>query len=260
MGLSAKKKARIIYVIKDCLRRKFQHYNPETRYMPFHYRLLGKDRMAPYSFIQSLNTSFGTSIYEPVAVEIATDHFEQVEAQYVLGQEITQNAQTTIQQILDRLSTASVAPNKKKEIEAIRKICQTGQTDKKKTVKADIYVKTKDDEIFLFDLKTTKPNKSNFENFKKTLLEWVGIELYKNPNAKINTLLSMPYNPYEPKPYQRWTAKGMLDLDKELMVGEEFWKFLGGEGAYQDLLDCFETAGIQLRTEIDNYFSRFQNG
>ncbi len=32
--------------------------------MPFHYRLLGKDRMALYSFIHSLNTAFGNSIFD----------------------------------------------------------------------------------------------------------------------------------------------------------------------------------------------------
>jgi len=41
------------------------------------------------------------------------------------------------------------------------------------------------------------------------------------------------------------------------MVAEEFWDFLGGKGAYQDLLDCFEEAGIELRSEIDKYFSKF---
>ncbi|MDP3114851.1 MAG: TdeIII family type II restriction endonuclease, partial [Candidatus Cloacimonadaceae bacterium] len=46
-----------------------------------------------------------------------------------------------------------------------------------------------------------------------------------------------PYNPYEPKPYARWTMKGMLDLEHELKVADDFWDFLGGEGAYQDLLD-----------------------
>ncbi|MGC8765377.1 MAG: TdeIII family type II restriction endonuclease [Brevinematia bacterium] len=43
------------------------------------------------------------------------------------------------------------------------------------------------------------------------------------------------------------------------MVGKEFWDFLGGEGAYEDLLFCFEKAGITLRNEIDQYFSRFRN-
>ena len=50
----------------------------------------------------------------------------------------------------------------------------------------------------------------------------------------------------------------MLDLDNELKVADEFWDFLGGNGAYSELLDCFERAGIELRPEIDDYFSTFK--
>ena len=39
--------------------------------MPFHTRLLGTDRLALYSFIHSLNTNSGTSVFEPVAVALA---------------------------------------------------------------------------------------------------------------------------------------------------------------------------------------------
>jgi hypothetical protein len=49
----------------------------------------------------------------------------------------------------------------------------------------------------------------------------------------------------------------MLDLDNELKVGKEFWDFLGGDGAYENLLDCFEQVGIEMRTEIDEYFLKF---
>lgn len=82
--------------------------------------------------------------------------------------------------------------------------------------------------------------------------------LADNPNAKINTLIAIPYNPYEPKPYSRWTMTGMLDLKNELKVAEEFWDFLGGEGTYNNLLDCFERVGVEMRDEIDNYFARFK--
>ena len=51
----------------------------------------------------------------------------------------------------------------------------------------------------------------------------------------------------------------MLDLGQELKVANEFWGFLGGDGAYQDLLDCFERVGIELRPEVDQYFERFRN-
>ena len=110
----------------------------------------------------------------------------------------------------------------------------------------------------IFDLKTAKPNISNFKDFKRTLLEWAGIALTQNSNANVQTLIAIPYNPYEPQPYQRWTMKGMLDLENELKVADEFWDFLGGKGTYEDLLDCFEKAGIELRPEIDAYFEKFK--
>jgi type II restriction enzyme len=73
----------------------------------------------------------------------------------------------------------------------------------------------------------------------------------------INALIAISYNPYAPKPYSRWTMAGMLDLEQELKVAEEFWDFLGGEGSYNQLLDIFERVGIELRSEIDDYFNKF---
>ena len=49
----------------------------------------------------------------------------------------------------------------------------------------------------------------------------------------------------------------MLDLEKELKVANEFWDFIGGEGVYNDLLNCFERIGIEMREEIDEYFLRY---
>ena len=257
MALSEFQKNHIQQVIKTCLRNKFQNYKPESNNMPFHYRLLGKDRMALYSFIQSLNTTFGTSIFEPVAVALTKNRFKQAIAQYVVGKTISDGCQQSIQTIMNRLTLGN-NPQKLKEIEQIRKAVGKGKINELRTVKADLFLERKDGETFLFDLKTVKPNISNFKDFKRALLEWAGIVLTQNPKTKINTLIAIPYNPYEPKPYERWTLKGMLDLKYELKVAEEFWDFLGGKGAYKDLLDCFEKAGIEMRKEIDNYFSRFK--
>ena len=127
-----------------------------------------------------------------------------------------------------------------------------------KTVKVDLFVQTKDGAIHLFDLKTVKPNASNFKDFKRTLLEWVAIYFAKYPDANVNSYIAIPYNPYEPNPYERWTMKGMLDLDYELKVADEFWDFLGNSGAYIDLLNCFERVGIKLRPKIDSFFSKFR--
>lgn len=224
--------------------------------MPFHFRLLGKDRMALYSFIQSLNTTFGTSIFEPVAVALAKDNFLRVEKQYVIGNEICENTQRVIQEIINNL-TITGNPNKQNELKLIRDSVSDRKFNKLKTIKVDLFIETKDKEQYLFDLKTAKPNISNFKDFKRTLLEWAGIIYTQNKKAKVNTILAIPYNPYEPKPYERWTIKGMLDDKHELMVGKEFWDFLGGNGSYEVLLDCFEEVGIKLRPEIEKYFKKF---
>jgi type II restriction enzyme len=125
-----------------------------------------------------------------------------------------------------------------------------------KLTKVDIKITSHKGEIFLFDIKTAKPNAGGFKEFKRTLLEWVAATL-TTPTANVQSLIGIPYNPYEPEPYNRWTMWGMLDLQNELKVADEFWDFLGGEGTYQQLLDIFERVGIELRTEIDNYLAQY---
>lgn len=244
-------------VIKESLRNKFQTYKPETNNMPFHHRLLGRDRMALFSFIHSLNTTFGTSIFEPVAETLASLNFTLAQKQYMVGDVISEQAQSEIQRIINEL-TIEANPNKADEIARIRNVCTKGTMNKLKTVKVDLFVKSKDGSIHLFDLKTAKPNISNFKDFKRTLLEWIAIFLAKYPNADVHSYIAIPYNPYEPKPYERWTLKGMLDLKSELKVAEEFWDFLGGDGTYSELLDSFERVGIELKPEIDSYFLKFR--
>ncbi|NLT52739.1 MAG: TdeIII family type II restriction endonuclease [Ignavibacteria bacterium] len=249
--------SQISEVLINSLRNKFQNYKPEPASMPFHTRLLGKDRMALFSFIHSLNTNFGTSIFEPVALALASSKFKAAKSQATAGNKISESAQRVIQDIMDDLTAANTKPNKPEEINAIRKVCQTGKMRNVKLTKVDILLEANDGSLFLFDIKTAKPNKGGFKEFKRTLLEWTACVLAEYPKANVNTVIAIPYNPYEPKPYSRWTMAGMLDLENELKVASEFWDFIGGDGAYLDLLEIFEKVGIELRPEIDAYFARY---
>lgn len=256
MALSLNQVQNIENVLKNSLRHKFQSYNPEPASMPFHTRLLGKDRMALFSFIHSLNTNFGTSIFEPVALALASSTFASATSHQTSGTKISSEAHSVIQNIMDRLTTANSLPNKPDEINAIRKVCKQGEMKTVKLTKVDIKLVAHDGTIYLFDLKTVKPNTGGFKEFKRTLLEWIAATLATNPTEDVQSFIAIPYNPYEPQPYNRWTMRGMLDLDKELKVANEFWDFIGGEGAYQDLLNIFKRIGIELRSEIDDYFKR----
>ena len=244
-------------VLRSALRNKFLKYKPEPAAMPFHTLLLGKDRLALFSFIHSLNTNFGTSIFEPVALALAKSSFKSAQSQAIAGEYISSEAFKVIQEIMNDLITAKGAPDKRAEIERIRAVCQKGEMAKVKPTRVDVMLESPTGELFLFDIKTAKPNAGNFKEFKRTLLEWVATVLAKNPDANISTLIAIPYNPYAPQPYNRWTMRGMLDLPQELKVAEEFWDFLGGAGAYRDMLVIFERVGVELRPEIDDYFRRF---
>ncbi|MDR0867606.1 MAG: TdeIII family type II restriction endonuclease [Planctomycetota bacterium] len=255
--LTNQQQTSIRQTIIACLRDKFQNYRPEPASMPFHFRLLGKDRMALYSFIHSLSTNFGTSIFEPVAKALAANNFQSAASQQRAGTQISVEAQRVIQNIMDGLSTAAASPDKPQEINALRQVCQNGTMVAVKSTKVDLKLVARDGTIYLIDIKTAKPNAGGFKEFKRTLLEWAAATLATNPAANVQTLIAIPYNPYEPEPYNRWTMRGMLDLNHELKVAAEFWDFLGGTGTFADLLECFAQAGLELRPEIDAYFARF---
>ncbi|MCK4736225.1 MAG: TdeIII family type II restriction endonuclease, partial [Methanophagales archaeon] len=83
--------------------------------------------------------------------------------------------------------------------------------------------------------------------------------LSQNKKAKVFTRLAIPYNPYHPEPYERWTLRGLYDLEKaEILVGDDFWNFVASDKIYEELLDVFQEVGEELRAEIDEKFAEFQ--
>ena len=258
MPLSCQQEDEISELLKSKIRSKLQSYNPETNNMPFHTRLLGRDRMALFSFIHSINTTLGTSVFEQVAKIIAAPNFRQAVHQYRnFNNTISRSAQRVIQEIMDELVAARSTPDKAEETKKVLRVSQEGDLVQVRRPRIDLFVESEDEVEYYFDLKTAKPNMGEFKGHKRTLLEWVAIRGAENNTVKVRTLIAIPYNPYEPEPYQRWTLQGLFDLDNEIMVADEFWNFLGGEQTYEQLLDVFETVGIELRPEIDARFQEF---
>lgn len=258
MGLSTSQRNEIESLLTWKIREKLVGYFPETTNMPFHVRLLGKDRMALFSFVQSINTTLGMSVFEQVAEVIARPHFKSVSYQYKdFNNTISEDAQLEITRIMNSLSTAQKTPDKLAEISAILAVAQTGTIINVRQPRIDLFLESHDGTEYYFDLKTAKPNMGDIAGLKRTLLNWVAIRGVIDSRQNIFTGLAIPYNPYEPDPYNRWTFAGMFDLPNELKVAGEFWDFLGGEHSYEDLLDVFEKVGIELRSEIDTKFLGF---
>ena len=261
MTMNAKEKNGIKAAIAESLRSKFRNYTLDGKsVMPFHTRLLGKDRMALFSFIQSLNTTFGTAIYEPVAEALAANNFAQVFRGKKSSGIISQKAQEAISNIKNRLERSEADPSQKKEVAAIRRVCQAGGKVKINVRQADIYLVGRDGVHYPIDIKTAKPNIDGFEKYKENMLKWAATILYENPQAEVSPFLAIPYNPDTSGNYKHWTIRGMIEKGTQIKVDKEFWDFLAGKPVFNDLLNCFEEVGMEMRDEIDAYFARFQKG
>jgi len=257
MALSSKTASEIAGLLTATVRDKLRNYKPETVHMPFHHRLLGKDRYAMFSFIQSVNTTFGISIWEQIAVILAKGAGNYADRQHRLLGEIDSKTERTISEIHYQLRKGEIVTNKIDEVEQIRKKIKKGEAKTDPDSMVDLFVRIKDEENY-FDITSAKPNMKEFVALKLKLLRWTALRLSQDKNAKVFTRLAIPYNPYHPEPYERWTLRGLYDLEKsEILVGEEFWNFVAGDNIYEKLLDVFQEVGEELRDEMDEKFAAF---
>lgn len=256
MALSVEKKKGIADLLKAKIRGKLENYSPETQQMPFHFRLLGKDRMALYSFVHSVNTMLGQSVFEKVAQIIANDKFDEANEHYYVEGNLSDKAILEIDKIMQDLKGAKNTPRLNEQDARIKRSAKNGKSGKARRIVADLYLKKRNTEYY-FEIKTVKPNIDVFAATKLKLLQWKALRYSINPNMNVKSYICIPYNPEAPKSYDRWTLQGMYDLKREVLVAEEFWDFLGGKGTYEELLRVFEKTGIELREEIDNRFKKF---
>ena len=252
MALTTQQSKQIKEYLVGKIRQKLATYDPETNSMPFHFRLLGKDRMVLFSFIQSVNTILGTSIFEQVGKIIAEPQAKRAIGQYKEFEGfISSEAVLKIDGIMRELRSASRTPDKEKETKEVLAVASKGEMGKKLKKRVDLFVEMKDGIEYYFEIKTAKPNINEFTGIKKQMLDWIAMRGSEKPKANVKTIVAIPYNPYEPKPYERWTLQGLFDLRQEVLVGPEFWDLLGGKNTYEDLLKVFEQAGLELYDEIE---------
>jgi len=243
MTLTDKQVKQIKELLRYKIDKKLKNYARETSSMPFLAKLMqDNEKVASYSFIQSLLTTLGMSIYEEVAKIISESNFDIAKTGYDVEGEISNDENDSISKILQEIKNKTRKANKEQEIKEILQ-CKS-KTGRKIKVRADLYLKKGNDEYYI-EIKTAKPNIDVFAKSKEKLLQWVALR-----KKKVNTLLAIPYNPYYPEPYSRFTMQGYLDEEKELYVAEKFWELLGGKGTYKEVLDIFDEVGKEFKEKI----------
>ncbi len=245
MSLSNKQREEIRNLLVEKITNKLRTYARETTSMPFLARLIqDSEKVAAYSFIHSMATTLGMSIYEDVSKIIAKDSAEEVFTKMDLGGVLSREQKSVIDNIVRELRNGEREVSKDKEIkEVLSASAEKGNPQKENRI-ADFYMKRKGIEYY-FEIKTVKPNIDVFTASKTKLLEWVA-----RKREPVKTILAFPYNPYHPEPYSRFTEQGLLEKEEEFLVGEEYWDFLGGKGTLKDLLEEFDLVGKKFKEKI----------
>ena len=251
MALSNNQKQKITELLSKKIENKLKSYGRETTSMPFLARLIqDNEKIAAYSFIHSMATTLGMSIYEDISVILASETSEEAFRNYGVGGAISNEQKTVISNIISKLRNGNRIAKIDKEIkEVLEASAENGEFQKSGNI-ADFFMKRNGQEYY-FEIKTVKPNIDVFEKSKTKLLEWIA-----RRRIPVNVYLAFPYNPYHPKPYHRFTEVGMMDSPNDFLVGDEYWDFIGGKNTFPELLRTFDEVGKDFKDQLDKKFKQ----
>ncbi len=216
MPLTQNQKQQITELLKKKIEDKLKRYARETTSMPFLVRLIqDSEKVAAYSFIHSLATSLGMSIYEDVSKIIASETAQECFTKYDIGGVISKEQKLVIDNIIRELRNGERKVCSVQEIQEVLKASAKDGRAQKEGKMVDFYMLRNNTEHY-FEIKTVKPNIDVFTKAKTKLLEWVA-----RRRKLIKVFLAFPYNPYHPKPYERFTEQGLLDRERSRIFGRQ---------------------------------------
>lgn len=218
-------------------------YSKTGEFKPFHFALLPAQLIKINKFERTFSTKLGTT-FEEVAKLIAKQHHAKAERGYsvegIVHNQTISRIEKTIDNFGKRHNLAGKYPKAVSEIVASSK--KFGKGQKRKRI-ADLHVLTSDSKEYFFEIKSPKPNKGQcLEALERQLMIHA---IKKQGWPKIQTFYAMAYNPYGKKrsDYKHSFAKNYMDIEKQVLIGPEFWELIGGPGTYEELLKIYKEVG-----------------
>jgi hypothetical protein len=264
--------------IKNSLRKtiteKLNRVQPGT-FSPFHQALFPQWLLLAWQFERTCSTGLG-KFFEKVAKLLASNsrRYKTVETQKRIEGYISNAASSTINSIVTHLreggiekavqqAVSSIGNPRKQEY--IRKSPFNGLASlvagafrapngSRKTIVIDLYLEGLDGTEYYFEMKSPLPNKDQCIATTEKFL-WIHA---MRPQGKVVTKYAMAFNPFgdDRTTYRHSIAKKYLDLKTQVLIGQEFWDLLAGEGAYLELLDVYKEVGQELIAEFESKLQR----
>ena len=240
--MDSKTEERIKEILERCVSNILKKQKKSHEFKPFHEALLTKELLVASAIERSFSSSLGQKAIEEVSLILAEENGDVVERQKQTWVSITPSAISEIERICASLRSGGSKPNWKQEIERIA-ACSGGVREPRRII-TDLWIKRDQKEHFL-SLKTVKPNLGQ-------CIEAKNIMLYlKAHDRTYNAYLALYYNPYgTQKTDYKWSILSKaFDVYKDdcILIGQEYWDFVGGKGSYQKILECFEEVGVKTK-------------
>jgi len=212
------------------------------RAYPFHALFFRDDAIIAFKRQRSIVTRLGR-LYPKVARIIASSYYHEVHIDYALSGTVDSGMLGAVEKIITELRSAKRRPDHQKELEEISR-ARNGEMIDAPRVIADLYIgdfrpfasnANPHGRLFV-EIKSPLPNLDICAESKKKML--IFRALYPGNSW---AFLAFPYNPFLTREDYDHTLTGrVMDIEHEILMGAEFWEFLGGTGTYSQLLDLIE--------------------
>ena len=199
------------------------------------------------NFERSFSTVMGI-IFENCSSIIAKSRFTVIPQNKLVGT-IPTNTNAEIDKITTRINNGDIFEN---YIDEVNRIVDFVSNDTSKLVEksiiSDLYLKDKQNNEVFIEIKSPKPNKEQCINVTRKHLCIHAIRRRVFPETK--TYFGMAYNPYGNSSYKHSFSVKYLDISNQVLMGKDFWDFLGGKDTYEELLRIFTDIGKIKSTDI----------
>ncbi len=212
---------------------------------PFQAALIPPALIRINQFERGLSTRLGNSI-EECARLIALEYHQKARRGYDVKADVSlaafAEAERQKENYESSTKTGKAKPTLEKMIAAVLQVRRSNDLERK-SVRTDLYILAKDGTEYFLEIKAPKPNKGQCLEVTQRLLRFHLLRGQSRPQVK--AYYAMPYNPYgETKADYKWSyAKNYMPFNDAVIIGSEFWNIVGGETAYQELLEIYLEVG-----------------
>lgn len=242
-------KIEIKKILSDCvagaISRTTQKIAEKKSHKPFHMALLTEDIVKVSSFERSFSTSFGQGPIEKISELVAKQNGFEATRQKETLLNLYKGAVDEVERICAALRSGNQKPNWTKEIQTLSAF-NKGDTVVRRVI-SDLWLK-KDNIEYFISIKTVTPNLDQSEIAKKDML------LLKSENSDFKTFFALYYNPngIRREDYNHSFPMKMYDMHRDecVLIGKDYWDFLGGEGFYEELIEVFAEVGEETKQTL----------